>query len=381
MLRRSVAVMLVAGPVFVLPASVQARSEAVLPPQSGFAPALEMIGIRDIQAQLAAHGYDAGPPTGAMSETTQRAILAYERDYGLPQDGMPGPLLQNALHFMPRRAAPQLAALTPQGALPPVAPMAPVIAPPAMVPQASPRLPVAEAPIAAPPPEPAAAAPAADAALAVAPDAAAAPQAPVAPAEAAAPQTPVAPAEAAAEPAEKDAAPALAAPAEAPTPSAEAASSFAAAQAAPAAAPAEIAVPPDSATAALAAAEAPPAAAPAALALAPAILPAIAAPAAMAASAADPLGAAIPVAVLGSPDVAAAPGDASVREAQEYLKRLGYYEGDIDGVLSWRTVQALVKFDASGDGPKTVIAKEGELDQVWLARLKTAAATRTTPTP
>lgn len=107
----------------------------------------------------------------------------------------------------------------------------------------------------------------------------------------------------------------------------------------------------------------------------------IAAPAASvsSASAADPLGAAIPVGTLAAPDVAAAPGDASVREAQEYLTRLGYYDGDIDGVMSWRTVQALVKFDASGEGPKSVIADGGRLDAVWLARLKTVAAAKTAP--
>ncbi len=104
-----------------------------------------------------------------------------------------------------------------------------------------------------------------------------------------------------------------------------------------------------------------------------------AAPAVASSSASDPLGAAIPVGVLHSPDVAVAPGDASVREAQEYLKRLGYYDGDVDGVMSWRTVQALVKFDASGEGPKSVIAKDGELDSQWLARLKTAAAAKEAP--
>ena len=121
---------------------------------------------------------------------------------------------------------------------------------------------------------------------------------------------------------------------------------------------------------------------PAAPAVAPAATTASAAPfaaRAVASSESDPLGAAIPVGELHSPDVAVAPGDASVREAQEYLKRLGYYDGDIDGVMSWRTVQALVKFDASGEGPKSVIAEDGRLDSVWLARLKTAAAAKEAP--
>jgi peptidoglycan hydrolase-like protein with peptidoglycan-binding domain len=83
--------------------------------------------------------------------------------------------------------------------------------------------------------------------------------------------------------------------------------------------------------------------------------------------------------MVNAPDVAAAPGDLSVREAQGYLKELGFYDGDIDGVMSWRTVEALVKFDASGEGPKTVIADAGRLDAVWLARLKTAAAAKAVP--
>ena len=130
MARRSAALVLLAGTALAVSAAQALAREEAPPPQSGFAPALELIGIRDIQLQLKSHGYDAGPATGAMNEATYRAILAYERDYGLPQDGVAGPMVENALHFMPRRPMPQYAALTPPTVMPPAAPVPPVILPP-----------------------------------------------------------------------------------------------------------------------------------------------------------------------------------------------------------------------------------------------------------
>jgi hypothetical protein len=69
-------------------------------------------------------------------------------------------------------------------------------------------------------------------------------------------------------------------------------------------------------------------------------------------------------------------GDLYVRQVQEYLKQLGYFGGEPNGVLDWATVQALVKFDASGAGPSSVIADPKHLDEVWIARLKTALAAK-----
>jgi hypothetical protein len=69
-------------------------------------------------------------------------------------------------------------------------------------------------------------------------------------------------------------------------------------------------------------------------------------------------------------------GDAAVREAQLYLQQLGYYRGPLDGVMSWPTVEALVAFDASGAGPKAVIADASRPDSTWLARLRIAAAAK-----
>ncbi len=43
--------------------------------------------ISNLQSQLAAHGYDPGPPDGVMGERTRAAIRAYQRDRQMPVDG------------------------------------------------------------------------------------------------------------------------------------------------------------------------------------------------------------------------------------------------------------------------------------------------------
>lgn len=73
-------------------------------------------------------------------------------------------------------------------------------------------------------------------------------------------------------------------------------------------------------------------------------------------------------------DAPLATGDEAVRQAQVYLRQLGFFHGEPDGIMDWPTVEALVKFDASGTGPNTVIADASRPDSVWLARLRTAAA-------
>ncbi len=155
MARRGAVLMLVAGTALAVPAG-RALAFDEVPPPSGFAPSLEAIGISDIQRLLQVRGYDAGPATGAMNAATYHAILAYQRDYGLAQDGIAGPLVQNALHFMAPRARAQLVALTPPTSMPPAPPLPPVILPPV-----PPPAPVFLPPAAAPVPQAAAPAPAA----------------------------------------------------------------------------------------------------------------------------------------------------------------------------------------------------------------------------
>jgi hypothetical protein len=69
-------------------------------------------------------------------------------------------------------------------------------------------------------------------------------------------------------------------------------------------------------------------------------------------------------------------GDMYVRDVQTYLKQLGFFEGEPNGVLDWATVEALVKFDASGTAPSSVIGNSKHLDEIWIARLKTALAAK-----
>jgi peptidoglycan hydrolase-like protein with peptidoglycan-binding domain len=428
-------------------------------PRSAFAPALEIIGIRDIQTLLRSHGYDPGPATGAVNDATTRAIIAYQRDYGLPPDGVAGPLVQNALHFLRRRVEERrmeerrfLERRFLQGRLPPPAADGHLVfAPPEaasgmaevppMLAAPEPVTPPAAAPLEAtlspPAPDNAAAAPDAAAPLE-------APPPPSASANAGAPEA-AAPLDATLPPLALDSAPAApeAAAPEAVPPAADAAEAAPAESAAndmtaeppapiiPAPPPAvaeeapplqalppgdvvAMAVPPpppappdEAVTAVVPPPLAPPPPAPAAPAVeqqaalaapAPGTVPMgvlgpldpkpIPSPRTAVASGpipdrkshgAVPVAPPTPAAVAG--DAALAPGDAAVREAQTYLKELGFYGGAADGVLNWPTVDALVKFDASGAGPHEVIADAGHLDSVWLARLKTAAAAKAALAP
>ncbi len=45
--------------------------------------------VKQIQAELAARGYDPGPIDGIAGEKTRRAIRAYQRDHGLLVNGQP----------------------------------------------------------------------------------------------------------------------------------------------------------------------------------------------------------------------------------------------------------------------------------------------------
>ena len=52
-----------------------------------------------IQTELAAHGYDPGPADGTLGPQTGRAIMEYQRDAGLPVDGLPSKELLDHLYF------------------------------------------------------------------------------------------------------------------------------------------------------------------------------------------------------------------------------------------------------------------------------------------
>ena len=52
-----------------------------------------------IQSLLTYLGYDPGDVDGMPGENTRRAVLAFQAQEGLAQDGSPGPLTQAALNM------------------------------------------------------------------------------------------------------------------------------------------------------------------------------------------------------------------------------------------------------------------------------------------
>jgi hypothetical protein len=49
--------------------------------------------VKDVQATLAAAGYDPGPADGRMGAKTRAAIIRYQQEHGLSVDGIPSPQL------------------------------------------------------------------------------------------------------------------------------------------------------------------------------------------------------------------------------------------------------------------------------------------------
>jgi peptidoglycan hydrolase-like protein with peptidoglycan-binding domain len=49
--------------------------------------------VKDVQASLAAAGYDPGPADGRMGAKTRAAIIRYQQEKGLAVDGTPSPQL------------------------------------------------------------------------------------------------------------------------------------------------------------------------------------------------------------------------------------------------------------------------------------------------
>jgi peptidoglycan hydrolase-like protein with peptidoglycan-binding domain len=75
---------------------------------SDFASPLAVQSIKDVQEQLARHGYRPGKPDGKLGPRTCRAVVAYQRDAGMTPDGRVDQKLQNSLHFTTqRREAPR----------------------------------------------------------------------------------------------------------------------------------------------------------------------------------------------------------------------------------------------------------------------------------
>jgi peptidoglycan hydrolase-like protein with peptidoglycan-binding domain len=68
-----------------------------------FAPGQEGPALRDIQAQLQAHGFRAGPIDGVLGPKTCAAVRAYQKAAGLPIDGVIDPKLQNHMHFIAKK--------------------------------------------------------------------------------------------------------------------------------------------------------------------------------------------------------------------------------------------------------------------------------------
>jgi peptidoglycan hydrolase-like protein with peptidoglycan-binding domain len=68
-----------------------------------FAPGQEGPALRDIQAQLQAHGFKPGPIDGVLGPKTCTAVRAYQKAAGLPIDGVIDPKLQNHMHFIAKK--------------------------------------------------------------------------------------------------------------------------------------------------------------------------------------------------------------------------------------------------------------------------------------
>ena len=81
-------------PVFVPGFIVPAASVETMLPET------EEAYVRSIQKELRAHGYDAGPVDGRIGPQTRAAIHRYQRDAGLPVDGVASKQLLDHLKFV-----------------------------------------------------------------------------------------------------------------------------------------------------------------------------------------------------------------------------------------------------------------------------------------
>ncbi len=63
--------------------------------------AFDRATVREVQDELARRGYDVGPVDGRLGPRTKAAIREYERDAGLPVDGLPSPTLRDHMRSHP----------------------------------------------------------------------------------------------------------------------------------------------------------------------------------------------------------------------------------------------------------------------------------------
>lgn len=70
-------------------------------PEHGFAAALAPAYITDLQQQLVARGYYAGPVDGRMNGALRAAVSVYQSDVGLRVTGVPDLAVVNMLRFGP----------------------------------------------------------------------------------------------------------------------------------------------------------------------------------------------------------------------------------------------------------------------------------------
>ena len=68
-------------------------------PLQAMPPLMALAYAVGIQEELLAHGYDAGQPDGTIGTRSVRAIRAYQRDAGLPADGLASKELLDHLKF------------------------------------------------------------------------------------------------------------------------------------------------------------------------------------------------------------------------------------------------------------------------------------------
>ncbi|MGE5548171.1 MAG: peptidoglycan-binding domain-containing protein [Solirubrobacterales bacterium] len=70
-------------------------------PEHGFAASLAPAYITDLQQQLVARGYYAGPVDGRMNNALRAAVSVYQSDVGLKVTGVPDLAVVNMLRFGP----------------------------------------------------------------------------------------------------------------------------------------------------------------------------------------------------------------------------------------------------------------------------------------
>lgn len=70
-------------------------------PEHGFPTALAPAYITDLQQQLTARGYYAGPVDGRMTGALRAAVSVYQSDVGMRVTGVPDLAVVNMLHFGP----------------------------------------------------------------------------------------------------------------------------------------------------------------------------------------------------------------------------------------------------------------------------------------